>query len=261
MGQVVNAEDGFHVFLDKKVIAPIVVAQIIENNQTQIDENIKNLIALEKNKYLRMIRHELAHVEDLTNRQAWNWTTELGSPKYVKYYLLSIALRLWEEYYACQRSNYIYNTDMLEDELSFLLTNLTIAEEEICQQRWKYNKREISLEDFLNTLFEYIKMAFIYCCYFMGHFDKHFDTIAPFFIQGRNCSRFYSFIPRMWEHLKVMHDSYPNWNTIQIFDEICDILLCSINSFEVYPEDTKEGTYYSIPPKELKTRKQEYLEK
>lgn len=260
-GQVITVEDGFHIFFDKQVLVPIIAAQIFENNQLQIDNKIKASLAIEKNKYLRMVRHELAHVEDLTNQQKWNWAMGFGVSNNIKDNLQYIALRLWEEYYACQRSNFMNNIEMLEDELSSLLSNLTVAEEEICKQRWKYNIREISLKDFLKTLFEYIKMAFVYCCYFMGHYNKHSDTLEPFFVQGSYLSRFYSFIPSMWECLKIMHESYPNWNTMEIFNGLSDILLCSIRSFEVYPEDTTEGTYYSIPPKELITRKQEYLEK
>ena len=54
-----------------------------------------------------------------------------------------------------------------------------------------------------------------------------------------------------------MGDKYPIWNGPEIFDELVETVLKSINEFEVYPQDTARGLYYDIPVVHLHTRSEE----
>ena len=252
--QVVSADDGFHVFFSKLIPMSIMIGQLCENNEGKLDVELLNKMKLEKNRYLRMLRHELAHVEDENNQKNWPWLKNAFDERNLMSVLRYDAYRLWEEYYACRRSNFIYNVEGMAEEIVSLLSNLEIAEKEVCDLRWKYNTQMIDLNDFVKLLHEYVRSAFIYCCYFMGHADRMYEYIVDQLKPELYPSRFYSYIPRMWAVLRSMADSYPVWDDVAICNELAEIVLNAIKGFEVYPEDTAEGLYYNIPPKRLKAK-------
>ena len=245
---ILGEEQGYHIFFDKYIPMTILIGQYCENNSNGIDVDLLNTVKYEKNKCLRSIRHELAHVEDSDNQRTWIWLKDSFNDNSVKTTLRYVAFRLWEEYYACRRSGYLLDVN---DELVSLIHNLDKAEQEICDLRWQYNIRQISLEQFIRDLHEYIKSAFIYCCYFMGHADGVYDVISPKIESVSYPSRFYPYIKQLWDRLRFMTISYPAWDGPEIFDDLANIVLASINDFDVYPEDTDNGPYYSIPPKKL----------
>ncbi len=48
-----------------------------------------------------------------------------------------------------------------------------------------------------------------------------------------------------------MLNIYPNWESAEILDDLANLILSTLEEFEVYPEDTEDGVYYSIPPKRI----------
>ncbi|WP_295088205.1 hypothetical protein [Ruminococcus sp.] len=263
--QVVTAKEGkappdvvgYHIFIDKIIPLTILVSNSTENSQEVIDKDIINQVRDTKNVYIRMIRHELAHVEDHNNQKKWNWFKEAFKSSDLQATLRYSGYRLWEEFYACKRSNFIYNIENAINELDTLNSSLETAEKEICDLRWKYNFQQISLDEFVSQLYDYIITAFIYCCYFMGHMDKIHDSIIKNLYSEQYPSRFYPFIPKIWDTLERMAEHYPNWDGPEIFDDLASIIKRSIESFEIYPNETPEGTYYKIPIRRLKTKKEE----
>lgn len=254
--QVVATKDGYHIFFSKLIPMFIVIGQFLENNSDKIDiDNLKQII-LEKKNLLRVIRHELSHVEDEDNQKSWPWFKHAFDEYNLQNILRFDAHRLWEEYYACRRSNYFYDLDGISEEINNLLSNLDKAEKEICDLRWKYNTNEIDLDTFIRLLYEYIRSAFIYCCYFMGHTDRVADDLMDKIIQTEYPSRFFHLIPDMWKALKSMVRVYPQWDNPEIYDELSSIVLHCIESFEIYPRETDEGVYYDIPPKKLMPKKE-----
>ena len=254
--QVVATKDGYHIFFSKLIPMFIVIGQFLENNSDKIDiDNLKQIV-LEKKNLLRVIRHELSHVEDEDNQKSWPWFKHAFDEYNLQNILRLDAHRLWEEYYACRRSNYFYDLDGISEEINNLLSNLDKAEKEICDFRWKYNTNEIDLDTFIRLLHEYIRSAFIYCCYFMGHTDRVADDLMDKIIQTEYPSRFFHLIPDMWKALKSMVRVYPQWDNPEIYDELSSIVLHCIESFEIYPRETDEGVYYDIPPKKLMPKKE-----
>ena len=254
--QVVATEDGYHIFFSKLIPMFIVIGQFLENNSDKIDIDNLNQIILEKKNLLRVIRHELAHVEDEDNQESWPWFKHAFDEYNLQSILRFDAHRLWEEYYACRRSNYFYDLDGISEEINNLLSSLDKAEKEICDLRWKYNTNEIDLDIFIRLLHEYSRSAFIYCCYFMGHTDRVADDLMDKIIQTEYPSRFFHLIPDMWKALKSMVRVYPQWDNPEIYDELSSIVLHCIESFEIYPRETDEGVYYDIPPKKLMPKKE-----
>lgn len=246
---------GYHIFFDKLIPATIVIAAFCENNSDKLDSDLLDNLRLEKNKYLRMVRHELAHVEDKNNQKKWLWMESAFKDGSVSSIIAYDAYRIWEEYYACRRSNFYYDTKGIVDELSSLFENMTKAEKEICDFRWKYNCRKVGLNEFVQSIHEYIRMVYIYCSYFMGHYQKVSKAILEQLSPNLYSSRFYSYFGRLWNVLSNMGDSYPEWEGIEVFEDLSDIVLDTIHEFEVYPEDTAKGPYYDIPPEKLSPRK------
>ena len=255
--QVVLAEDGFHIFFSKLIPMTIMIGQLYEKSEEKHNAELLTEIRLEKNRYLRMIKHELAHVEDGNNQKNWPWLKHAFEERNFMSVLQHDAFRLWEEYYACRRSNFIHDADDTAEEIVSLLGNLQKAEEEICDLRWQYNTQEIELNDFVKLLHEYVRSAFVYCCYFMGHADWVHQYVVDQLKPELYPSRFYQYMPRMWAVLRSMADSYPDWEDIAICNELADIILNAIRGFEVFPEDTAEGIFYNIPCKRLKPKAQE----
>lgn len=245
-GEGPAADEGYHIFFSKLIPMSIMIGQLCEDNQ-KIDSALLKNAKHEKNYYLRAIRHELAHVEDENNQRKWIWLQSAFNDNSFKATLRHHAYRLWGEYYACRRSNFFFDLDAISDEISSVLSNFEKAEEEICNLRWQYNTREIDLESFIRLLHEYICSAFIYCCYFLGHTDRLYDHVAPLINPDLHPSRFYPYMKRVWDILRAMVSSYPDWNSPDIFDGLAQIILECIREFEIYPKDTDKGAYYSIP--------------
>ncbi len=260
-----NPEDvGYHIFISKYIATSIVVCQWLEDRMVDADitEDQKELVkelSLKKNQYIRIIRHELCHVEDENNQKKWEWFESAFEDKKLQSILRYDACRIWEEYYACKRSNFIYTLDSASQEISSLLSSLETAEKEICELRWEYNNQKIALTKFVALLHEYVRSAFIYGCYFMGHMDKmpgfQIDKLTPELYP----SRFYPFFPDIWKALRKMAETYPTWKGPEVYDAVAEIVLKSIKEFEIYPKETEKGTYYNIPVVRLQTRSEEAM--
>ena len=248
---------GYHIFIDKKIPLTILIGQLTENNTEITDESSITIARNSKNEFIRMIKHELAHVEDKNNQKRWEWLDAMYSVKDLQNGLRQNALRFWEEYYACKRSNFIYDADIVVQDIKSLLNNLETAEKEICDLRWKYNKMEISLDDFVAKFHDYIKTALIYCCYFMGHMNLMYEQMKGVIEANMFPSRFYCFVPEIWSELRRIDEAYPEWKGPEILDGISVILIKCINSFEIYLTEEENGIRYDIPVCKLKTRHEE----
>ncbi len=243
--------EGYHIFFSKLIPMSILVGQYIEDNSEKLDATIVEKAKLEKNVYLRMIRHELAHIEDENNQKEWSWLSTAFTENMVKAHIRYDAYRLWSEFYACQRSNFIYDAEEAVEELTSLMRDLTTAEKEICELRWKYNTHKIELDAFVKSIHEYVRSAYIYGCYFMGHMNELYETINKQIKPELMESRFFHHFPQMWIVLRGMLSIYPNWESAEILDDLANLILITLEEFEVYPEDTEDGVYYSIPPKKI----------
>lgn len=247
---------GYHIFVDKAVPQTIVLVQQIENNKASLplpEEQFEQLVR-EKKEFLRMLRHELAHVEDGIKRRQLTWIQKLYHGKGIENRLNRISMRLWEEYYACKRSSYYYDVDGLGVQLSSMMDSLWKAEDEICELRWQYNSRNLDLDDFIEKFYIYLQMALIYCCYYCGHADDFYDELKLLFVKHEAPSRFYKYIPRLWEALRNLYADYPEWPDEKVLSETSAIILDCVKEFEVFPRDEDEGIYYEILPKRLKPR-------
>ena len=256
-GQGAQELQGYHIFFSKLIPMAVMVGQYAEDNSSLFDTEYLKKVKLEKNRYIRLMRHELAHVEDENNQKNWTWLETAFQGNTLISVLRVNAARLWEEYYACRRSDFYYDLDGTVDELGSLLHSLDKAEEEVCDLRWKYNNGHITLDEFVCLLYEYVRLAFIYCCYFMGYNDRAYEVLVDKLNPDLYPSRFYPFMGQMWGILRTMADSYPDWSSPEIYDELADIILKCLEQFEVYPEDTDCGLYYDIPLKKLTTRSKE----
>lgn len=242
-----NELSGYHIFCDKMIPAVIMIGQFVEDHSEQFPKELIDKICIEKKQYLRVLRHELAHVEDENNQRNMDWIEHAFDSKSVKTLLQSIALRLWEEYYACKRSSF-GGMQSLYDDFTSLVRDLDIAETEICDMRWNYNNMKMSLDDFVTSLIRYIRMALICCCYFMGHYDLFYNTVSDILQWSAIPSRFTRFIPELWCILRDMNSSYPNWTGIDILDNLSEIIKECINCFEIHLRNEGAGIYYEIPP-------------
>lgn len=263
-GQGNPTQTGYHIFISKLIASNIYLPQLIEDNagrpvDEKMAEELKKLQA-EKNTYIRMIRHELAHVEDYNNQDEWGWLVPTFREKNLQTKLRYDAHRLWAEFYACRRSNFIYDPDIAAHEVSSMISNFETAEKEICDLRWKYNTKRIEIDDFIRQLHDYICSAFIYCCYLMGHMDLIYEHLIGQLHPELYPSRIYKFFPQLWDALRRMTETYPNWIGPEIYDEVSDIILQSIEEFDVFPEQTVDGVYYHIPVKKIMTRHEEKKE-
>jgi len=252
---------GYHIFIDKIIPFTILIGQLIENNSEMKNDSRISIARNSKNEFIRMIKHELAHVEDLNNQKRWVWLDALNSVKSLKNISRLCALQFWEEYYACKRSNFIFDEDVVSKNLKSLIKDLVTAEKEICDLRWKYNNLEISLDDFVVKFNDYIKTAFIYCCYFMGHMNSIYEQMKGIIDAIIFPSRFFCFVPEMWNELRRIDEVYPEWENPEILAGISTIFIKCINSFEVYLTDKENGIRYDIPVRILKPRNEEVQDK
>lgn len=267
--QVVTVKDSqgkstdavYHIFISKSITMIVIVGLYIENNKLEeADEQLADIISL-KNSFIRKIRHELAHVEDHNNLCKCNWIEELLQKKDLLNQLRFVGYRFWEEYYACKRSSYYFDTKIIMDEFNVLLSDLEDAEKEICQQKNKFISNEMGVGDFLSSMHEYIESAYILCCYFIGHYDIIYDSFKPKINSFSAPIRFYPHILELWEAIHVVEKSYPNWDNPSIFDSFVKIITDTMESFEVYPKDIDKDQSVSIGMNPITTKREETASK
>lgn len=257
--QVINVSDanedtGFHIFMDKIIPFIILACQFFEDHADKINPELLQQLRSEKKDYIRLIRHELAHVEDETNQKGMSWLKRDCNKKGVDTLLRDEALRLWEEFYACQRAAYFFDDNSISHEVKSLMDCFNKAEEEICKMRWEYNIRKLELNIFVQKFHDYIITTLIQSCYFMGHMNKTYEYIADELQTIAYPSRFFPHIMPLWSALRKMNDEYPSWQNTHIFDEVTNLIQETIEEFEIYMSDSDESIYYSIPPKRLKPK-------
>ncbi len=246
--QVVDAPDGSHIFIDKQIIMAILVLQFYENNvPPDIDQRLIEQLKAQKLKYLRMIRHELAHVEDGTNQKGMAWLGKLKDEKTIRAGVLKDAIRLWQEFYACQRSALYYDDCAAFEQLR---KDTYIAEKEMCELRWKYNTGQMPLTEFVNQFRDYLYTGLVYCAYFCGHYDWGYDKFKtlPFM---KMPSRFLKFLLNLWKAFREMNDTYPQWGSEHVLYKLGNIYKACMEEFYIYAFDTDKGVYYDIPAEKL----------
>ncbi len=194
-------------------------------------------------------------------RKKCNWIEELLQKKDLLNQLRYVGYRFWEEYYACKRSSYYYDTKIIMNEFDELLSELEDAEKEICQQKNRFISNEMIVEDFLSSIHEYIETAYILCCYFIGHYDIIYDSFKTRLNSLSAPIRFYPHILELWEAIHVVEKSYPNWGNPNIFDSFVKIITDTMESFEVYPKDIDKGQSVSIGMNTIKTKREETASK
>ena len=263
--QVVTVKDnqgkptdvGYHIFISKSITMIVIIGLFLEENKSE--ENVNQLVDIInlKNSFIRKIRHELAHVEDHNNLCKCNWIEELLQKEDLLNQLRYDGYRFWEEYYACKRSSYFFDEKIIMEEFDVLLSDLENAEKEICQQKNSYISNEILAEDFIISMHEYIESAYIYCCYFIGHYDNYYDSFKAKLKSSKFPIRFYPYILELWEALHVIEKSYPKWNNPNIFDSFVKIVIDTMETFEVYPRDIDKGQSVSISTNTITTRREE----
>ena len=245
-----SGENGFHIFIDKCIPFTILALQVFENispNDKRISDELIEQLKSEKNDYIRIVRHEMAHVEDETNQERFRWLQSALIGFNVKNQLRNDALRLWEEFYACRRSVFQYDDFSIKKEVDSLIPNLEKAENEICNLRQQFLKKEIDLNLFVDRFHDYIRSAFIYGCYFMGHLNITFSFFdEKGFTFDILPSKFMFHFKELWIALRKMDESYPRWIGPEIFDEVVDILQRTIEDYGVYMSDDSGSIYYKI---------------
>lgn len=249
-----SGETGFHIFMDKIIPFTILACQFFEDHADKINPELLQQLHSEKNDYIRLIRHELAHVEDGTNQNNMAWLKSDSNAISVENKLRHEALRLWEEFYACQRAAYFFDGNSISREVKSLMECFSKADKEICEMRWEYNTSKLELNAFVQKFHDYIMTTLIQNCYFMGHMNKAYEYIVEQLQTIEYPSRFFSRIPPLWSALRKMNDEYPSWQDLHIFDEVTRLIKETIEEFEVYMSDYNGSIYYDIPVKRLRPK-------
>ncbi|WP_434290217.1 hypothetical protein [Clostridium botulinum] len=259
MGQTINRISNGKgiqtIFLRKELIAVLEHYKALLDIKKNEDEGLlelnedEDLLEITVNA-MNVLHHELSHVHEMNITENIKWTNNLNfDDNLLNYRCRELAMIIWREYYACRFSSETHKITSSDTDYIIKLSNK--IETEILSQKEKYNLKKIELNDFDIMFHKNISVLLKLSASAHGNY---------FFLTSKNKRD--ENISRVWEGLKGtlfqnqwiqlgvildrLFSQYPNWDTIDILDDLCNLTITYMQKFNIYIDNTPEGLYYRI---------------
>ncbi len=237
----------YYILLKKELVLALIPDELMSNLQSTFKEEDFNQLKHLKNMSINLLYHELSHVHEYNFRNNIKWIKQLEGVSIESQYL-SLALSLWQEYFACRHSAATH--EYLEDDVEEIKSTTTKIEIRIKKERKKYNCREVSLDDFVKDFNYYIgfilkKMASEHGSLYWFN-ESRVDLINAIeqLLKDTNIGAVWC---ELGECLDVLYNTFPNWENKEVFSYAVSVIKKYIELFEIYIKNTPQGIYYDIP--------------
>jgi hypothetical protein len=223
----------------------------------QSDDSIDELSVDQKDDVLRwrgtainVIHHELVHMHD----------EQIAGERYKDIFegcnldlmggMKKLALVVWKEYYAFRISASTYNWEELEGEFNNMIKQIEYVEDKTRERIWEYRLSD-DLDALVQKVGEDIPTLVNYAAYLLGKlsYNKSIEVLNEYLdlvTTKLSDTFFYNIWKGMNEDLNQIFSVYPELNS-KTFDNLSYTLLKCWNELGMFPKDTDEGLYVSIP--------------
>jgi len=245
-----NNETYYHVFIKKELILSLIPDYCLPYiKETISEDNYKQL--LESRQFaINIINHEFAHIHENNLSKEITWINDYKKePQKLQSLYMCFAQSVWGEYFANRKASSSYpfsETDIIE-----LPETIKNIENDIINKRHEYNLWNLSIDDFIyyfleNTSFIMKKVASIHGNIFLFNQEEREEIIV--YLEGKlESTRMQTLLCEIGVALDKLYSLFPKWESEIVFNEMITIITTYFARFHVYPIETPEGIYYSIP--------------
>ncbi len=234
------------VFINKALIFALQTDDIIE--KLSIDQ--KDDVLRWRGTAINVIHHELVHMHDEQIAGERYKDISDGCNLDLMGGMKKLALVVWKEYYAFRISASTYNWENIEEEFDNLIKQIKYLEDKTRERIWEY-RFSGDLDTLVQKVGEDIPTLTKYAAYLLGKlsYNKSIEALNEYFdlvTSKLSDTFFYNIWKDMNEDLNQIFSVYPELNS-KTFDNLSYTLLKCWNELGMFPKDTDEGLYISIP--------------
>ncbi len=233
------------IFINKALVFSLYSDEDIEN----MTEEQKEMIIPCRDIAINTIHHELIHLHD----------EEVAGDKYNKFKsdcgkdlmsnMKDIAIMVWREYYACRLSATTYNWEKIDEDFENLIKQINYVYKTTEENVFEY-RMSGDLDALIDRVGSMIPTLLNYAAYELGRLSYYkkesFKGDLRYLDERLINTFFYKTWIGMNEHLDELFDIYP-YLELNSFNNLSNTILKCWNSLGIYPKDSENGMYISIP--------------
>ena len=228
----VDEEDSYYVFIDSEKAKFMVDDRMFEVFFSKLKEEDYEQCLIERKQAFNLLAHELAHVELESN------ISIDVSAETLQEQVVSMWKQIFEEYYACRRASRIYGESSIINHNEEYLNDI---ENEIMNQRRRYNYRQIELDEFCKVFHKYAIMSLIHVVSELGcskeiNIDVAYENVKV----GK-------YILDLNNEFSEMYEMVCNEGILIVSEKLIKLAFNYFAEFRRYISETETGIRYDIP--------------
>lgn len=243
-----SGETIYNVVIDKGLIFSLIADNDLQTIKESLnDEQYEEFYDIRR-LAINILYHEFGHVHEygLNRKMGWLQNRKMGTDLHSQF--LKLAKQCWSEYFACRTASSTF--PLKPEDCIEIINTCNDAEKMLQQKRSKYNRRIITLNDFVIEFHRYTTFILkkiacahgnLYCLA-----ESREDIIKT---MGDNFGE--SYIKGIWADygraLNKLYEDYPMWKDNTVFNDIIFLNKKYYNQFDIYISQTTQGLYYDIP--------------
>jgi hypothetical protein len=226
----------YNVIIDKNIILSLLPDNFLQSIKDNLndDEQYKTF-CYTRQLAINTLCHEFGHIYEysLNRKIEWIRDREMGTDLHSQY--LELAKQCWSEYFACRT---VSSTFPLKPEDCIEIINTCNDVEKMLQEkRSKYNRRIITLEDFVTEFHKYT--TFILKKIASAHGNLYcLDESREDIIQIMEDNLRESYVKAIWSEygraLNKLYKDYSMWKDATVFDDVIFLIEKYYNQFDIY---------------------------
>lgn len=231
----VPTQEKYYVFLDSKYASFLIDDTIFDAIISALngDKELIDRIVLQRQCAMNLLAHELEHYKFANIHTAPIMDVDSLDSQCERF-----MFELFDEYNAARKATKASSVSVFSYDEKYMLK----IEKYIMDNRWKYNTREIDLNEFVVLFHQYTRQALMYIAANIGsqHGVESDKTLFE------NC-RCYSITRKLAQEFDGLFSSIQGGEKIVISSRLVELLKEYYGVFNVYISETNRGLYYDIP--------------
>ncbi len=231
----VPQQEKYYVFLDAEyesfLIDDAIIDAIISNLNG--DKELIDRIVLQRQCAMNLLAHELEHYKFANSQTAPAVDVDSLDSQCER-----LIFELFDEYNAARKATEASYVSVFSYDEKYMLK----IEKYIMDNRWKYNTREIGLNEFVALFHQYTRQALMYIAANMG--SKHGVESDRIIFDSCRCS---PLIKELEQDFDCLFAKANKGEKVIISTRLIDWLKEYYGLFKVYISKTAQGWYYDIP--------------
>lgn len=231
----VPKQEKYYVFLDAEYASFLIDDTIFDTIISNLngDKELINRIVIQRQCAMNLLAHELEHYKFANSQTAPSVDIDSLYSQCER-----MMFELFDEYNAARKATEASSVSVFSYDEEYMLK----IEKYIMDNRWKYNTREIDLNQFVALFHQYTRQALMYIAANIGsqHGVESDKTIFE------NC-RCYSLTQELAQEFDSLFAKMQGGEIIVVSSRLVEWLKEYYELFKVYISETAQGWYYDIP--------------